>query len=554
MAKKETVVHLEVDITPVEDITKDAIQVIESLKKSLQSTQGQMGETFKDTTVKSFAVDTGKWMKELDDALLCLRLNFGKLKAAIERALAPVGAVVLPVLNRAIVASAAFVNRVGLVLGALFEGSAGTDAVAESADGAAKAEKNLAKAAVSAGKAVKRSLAGFDEIERLEGFDSGGSSAVETTESQVRILSPQLQAITQKILELLEPLKRIDLTPVKQALEKVGSAFASLGSVAGEGLEWLWYQVLTPLAKWIVEKFAPVFLEVLAAAIRAVTAVLKPLIEGFKLIWPVLEPIVSYIGQIVITALEGLKKAFETLAQVFTDKGTVIQGIFANIGVIIQKVWSVVGPVLEAMRQGFSDAFAWISRSVGDTVGYILDAFYGVTQFLSGAFTGDWQRAWNGIGNTLKNCVNGIIGFLNGMLSAVTGALNSVIRAINTLQFTVPDWVPGIGGETMGFRLAAVKTPQIPYLAQGAVLPANKPFLAVVGDQRHGTNVEAPLATIQEAVAAVMQEQMDGMMAGFEAVVQAIRDKDSNVILDGAVIARSVNGYNRKMRIARGGL
>jgi len=85
-------------------------------------------------------------------------------------------------------------------------------------------------------------------------------------------------------------------------------------------------------------------------------------------------------------------------------------------------------------------------------------------------------------------------------------------------------------------------------------LPANKPFLAVVGDQTHGTNVEAPLATIQEAVAAVMQEQMDGMMAGFEAVVQAIRDKDSNVILDGAVIARSVNGYNRKMRIARGGL
>jgi len=554
MAKKETFIHLEVDITPVEDVTKDAIQVIEGLKKSLQSTQGQMGETFKDTAVKSFAVDTGKWVKELDDALLCLRLNFGKLKAAIERALAPVGAVVLPVLNRAIVASTAFVNKVGLVLGALFEGSAGTDAVAESADGAAKAEKNLAKAAISAGKAVKRSLAGFDEIERLEGFGSGGSSAVEATQSQVRILSPQLQAITQKILELLEPLKNIDLTPVKQALEKVGAAFAGLGAVAAEALQWLWYQVLTPLAKWITEKFAPVFLEVLAAAIRAVTAVLKPLIAGFELIWPVLEPIVSYIGQIVVTALEGLKKTFEALAQVFTDKGTVIQGIFANIGVIIQKVWSVISPVLEDMRQGFFDAFAWISQSVGDTVGYILDALYGVTQFLSGAFSGDWQRAWNGIGNTLKNCVNGIIGFLNGMLCAVTGALNSVIRAINTLQFTVPDWVPGIGGETMGFQLSAVKAPQIPYLAQGAVLPANKPFLAVVGDQSHGTNVEAPLATIQEAVAAVMQEQMDGMMAGFEAVVQAIRDKDSNVILDGAVIARSVNGYNRKMRIARGGL
>lgn len=554
MARKESIINIEVDITPVEDATKDAAQMIEALKKSLQSTQGQISQTFKDTAIKSFTVDTAKWVKEMEDGLLCLRLSFGKLKAAIERALAPMAAAVLPVLNRAILAATGFVNQAGLVLGALFEGTAGTDAVAQSADTAAKAENSLAKAAVSAGKAVKRSLAGFDEIERLEGFGSGGSAAVEQSDTQVHTLSPQLQAITQKILELLEPLRSIDLTPAKQALEKVGAAFAALGSVTGDGLEWLWYQVLVPFVKWITEKLAPVFLETLAAAIQAVTAVLKPLMEGFQLLWPVLEPIVSYIGQGVITVLQSLTKAFEMLAQVFADKGVVMQGIFANIGQVIRAVWSVIGPVLEQMRQSFSDTFGKIGQSVGDTVGYILDALYSVTHFLAGMFTGDWQQAWNGVGSTVKNCINSIIGFLNTMISAVTGALNGVIRAVNTLRFTVPDWVPGIGGEVLGFQLSTVAAPQIPYLAKGAVLPANRPFLAVVGDQKHGTNVEAPLETIQQAVAAVMQEQMDGMMAGFEAVVQAIRDKDSNVVLDGAVIARSVNGYNRKMQIARGGL
>lgn len=77
-------------------------------------------------------------------------------------------------------------------------------------------------------------------------------------------------------------------------------------------------------------------------------------------------------------------------------------------------------------------------------------------------------------------------------------------------------------------------------------------ILTVLGDQRRGTNVEAPLSTIQEAVAAVIADQMDGMMAGFEAVVQAIQDKDTTVQIDGDVVGRTANDYNRKMAIVRG--
>jgi hypothetical protein len=99
--------------------------------------------------------------------------------------------------------------------------------------------------------------------------------------------------------------------------------------------------------------------------------------------------------------------------------------------------------------------------------------------------------------------------------------------------------------------------PQIPYLAQGAVLPANKPFTAVVGDQRHGTNVEAPLATIQEAVAMVMGDQTAAILAGFESSVGVQREILQAVLgiqIGDDVIGRATARYNRKMAIAKGGI
>ena len=102
-----------------------------------------------------------------------------------------------------------------------------------------------------------------------------------------------------------------------------------------------------------------------------------------------------------------------------------------------------------------------------------------------------------------------------------------------------------------------LKAPQIPYLAKGAVLPANKPFLAMVGDQRHGTNIEAPLATIQEAVALVMQDQTAAILSGVQASVGIQREILEAVLgiqIGDDVIGRATARYNRKMAIAKGGI
>jgi hypothetical protein len=100
-----------------------------------------------------------------------------------------------------------------------------------------------------------------------------------------------------------------------------------------------------------------------------------------------------------------------------------------------------------------------------------------------------------------------------------------------------------------------MKTPQIPYLTQGAVLPANRPFMAVVGDQRHGTNIEAPLATIEQAVAGVMHDSIQSNLAGHEATVQVLRQILGAVLgirIGDETIARAAQRYEEKMAVVRG--
>ena len=96
-------------------------------------------------------------------------------------------------------------------------------------------------------------------------------------------------------------------------------------------------------------------------------------------------------------------------------------------------------------------------------------------------FTATW---WGNLG---KNAINGLIRW-------IVNGLNKLVDKINSFGFNLPDV---LGGGRVGFNIPKL---QIPQLAKGAVLPPNKPFLAMVGDQKSGTNVEAPLDTIVEAV------------------------------------------------------
>ena len=153
---------------------------------------------------------------------------------------------------------------------------------------------------------------------------------------------------------------------------------------------------------------------------------------------------------------------------------------------------------------------------------------------------------------------NPITRFVKGIANTIIGFVTLIIDAINSL-FHIKFSGLKIGGVQLIPQIDTklLNIPPIPLLAQGAVLPPNRPFMAMVGDQKHGTNIEAPLSTIQEAVAAVMADYEASNLAGHEATVEVLRQLLSAVLgieVGDTAIGQAANRYNQKMAIIKGGL
>ena len=176
-------------------------------------------------------------------------------------------------------------------------------------------------------------------------------------------------------------------------------------------------------------------------------------------------------------------------------------------------------PVLLPIMDGIVEAFFYVLEGVSNAIKGIIEVISGITDFLIGVFTGDWERAWNGITkifegveNTIKGIVNGILGVVESLANGVVDAINTVIRAMNNLNFDIPDWVPGIGGKQFGFNISELNRVSIPRLADGAVIRGGNPFAAILGDQPVGkTNIETPLTTIEDAVRNVVGERTQAL-------------------------------------------
>ncbi len=448
-----------------------------------------------------------------------------------------------------------------------------TDDLAGNLNGAADGAENLTEATTEAGKAAKKSLAPFDEITKLSGKEAstdagggvigGGTSGAVTLPEGSRAEAEKvagpfvavIETVKKKISELLAPLKNVNFRPLISSLNPLGKAFMDLGKTIADALEWAWLEILVPLAEWTIEEAAPAAVDLLSSAFDALNKALEPVSDGLQVLWDDLNPLATFIEEKFIEALEVLRNTFDNLGGTFQSRGEEIRNILSGIGEIFAIVWAGMEPILSAMWTRICTIFEAIGTYISDRIAFVIDGLSGLIDFIAGVFTGDWERAWDGLVEAVKAPINNIIGFVNLLIAAVVASVNSVIDVVNSLSFDVPSWVPGIGGSTFGFDFNRITAPEIPYLAQGAVLPPNKPFMAVLGDQKHGTNVEAPLSTIQEAVAIVMEDMIASNVAGQEAIIAVLKDILEAVLgieIGDDVIGHAVARYNAKMATIRG--
>ncbi len=506
----------------------------------------------------------------------------------------------------------------------------------------AKAMNSYGSAAGNAAKETEkatRSLAGFDEITRLdapqEGTSGGGSSAgpnydfVGQTGAGFSGLLDMVKSFWDTFKAALSP----SIAAWSAAWEQIKATALAVWPQIQAAASGLWTNALQPLLGYLVgtwapgiinafsQAFAPIFGDVLSTYIQiaadwfswwcgivtdAINNILRPALEVLLQIWQdMMAGIQNAWNTYGQPIMDGVVAAFRNLETIFsTLYYTVVEPILSNLIDLLQKLWnehlkqlwddllllfgsvqntiltfwnSVLSPLINWLIASFGPVFSDVFNAVAglvetaiglmaDAIDIILVVLRGLLDFLSAVFRGDWGAAWNAIADTalavwdriksgIKSAVNGIIGFINGMIQAAVNGLNRVIDAINTLSFDVPDWVPGIGGSSLGFDFSHITAPQIPYLAQGAVIPPNREFMAVLGDQSHGTNVEAPLATIQQAVASVMQDYQDGNLAALEQVVAVLRqilEAVYGIHIGDAVIGQAVARYNSRQAIITG--
>ena len=478
---------------------------------------------------------------------------------------------------------------------------------------------------------AKRSLAGFDEIERLDaktGSSGGANYNFDHIASPLGGITDKLKNFWSTFQTLLAP----SVAAWSAAWEQIRNAARAVWPEVQQAALAFWNEGLSPLLTYLSGTFAPgvinAFSEAFAPIVGGVAStaiyVLADLFTwacgiGTDAINGVLIPALDLLLQIWQDLMSGIKTAWDTYGQPLMDGvilafqnledlatllwETIVKPILQNLISVLQQLWSshlkplwddilllvasvanclldlwnnLLAPVAKWIIATFGPAFAEVFNAIADVVGVaagaIADAIdlavvvlRGLTDFLSAVFRGNWDAAWQAIGNTvntvwdkmtnaIKTAVNGIIGFINRMISAVVTGINAVINALNGLSFDLPDI---FGGGHVGFNISTLTAPQIPYLAQGAVIPANREFLAVLGDQSHGTNVEAPLDTIKQAVAEVMEDLQAGQMAGFEAVVAVLREILSAVYgieLTDEDVGRAVQRWQRKQAIATGGV
>lgn len=146
---------------------------------------------------------------------------------------------------------------------------------------------------------------------------------------------------------------------------------------------------------------------------------------------------------IVHSGIENVKGIFDGIKDKVDDIIVKVSEKFPLIGKVIEDVKAYVEPIIENLK----------------------GAFGGITDFISGVFSGNWEQAWNGIKTTFSNIVSGLQNIIKTPLNAIIGFVNKVIDGINSLGFTLPDWLPGDwGGKSFSLNI-----PQIPMLATGGI-------------------------------------------------------------------------------------
>lgn len=407
-------------------------------------------------------------------------------------------------------------------------------------------------------------------------FDSiadGLSSIFETliTGYNTYIL-PVLQGLAEQIKGLLEG-------PLGDAILKIETFLGKLI----DSLKLLWESVLVPLINWIIANLLPVVAEIIDVVGTVAIKVIKSLIKIIGDVADTLSGIIDFLVGVFTgdweLAWQGIKEIADGAWSLIKDivTGTwdaikaVTKGALSIIKSIINVTWNAIKAVTSTVWNAIKKTLFSILNSIKSTVGTVVNA-------IRTKVTHTWKSTWSEATQTLKNAATfifakvgaikdtitnkfnaardavksafeGIVDFIkrpiNQAISIVNNAVGMINSAIGGIEsaFSFGPWsVPTpFGTKTIGFHATFPRVGTIPYLASGAVIPPRSEFLAVLGDQKKGNNLETPESLLRQIV---REESGKGQGNGntYNVTVNASGRKLLDIIIDEAELRRRRNG------------
>lgn len=522
--------------------------------------------------------------------------SLAQIRGNLISAFAPIYNYILPAIRTLLAWLAKLTAVVSVFINSLF------GKTASQADASAKALYNQASATEAAGDAAekaKKQLSGLDEMNRWESNDSsggggGGSSGiapkfdlsdqVDTGKigkiaAVVRELSPYVAAVAagfaawkigKKFLGNLSKAKQLALAVAGAVLMAInvvdmlknginfdnltGYIIGAAAAVTGLGLA---FGVLGGAITAIVAGIV-----LLGVAIRdvikngfnsknltAITVALLTIGGAIAIITGAWIPLlIAAIAAVVVWIVAKWTSIKEWISKTISSIDAAFEQHLANVEAGAAAVVDWVIEKWTAVKDWFSGLWEKVSSGAVAAWDGIKSAFKSVPEWFQSKFRDAWQkvkdvfstggRIWSGIKegieSTFHTVVNAIIRGMNTIIAVPFNKINSVLNTIRNAHFL------GISPFQNMWGVNPLPVPQIPMLARGAVIPANRQFLAVLGDQRNGNNLEAPESLLRQ----IVREEAGSAGSRYEFIARLDRRTLFDEVITEAKLRKGQTGKN----------
>lgn len=380
----------------------------------------------------------------------------------------------------------------------------------------------------------------------------------------------------------------LDFYPLLESISNLTSTFAPILESIGNVLEWIYNNIVLPMLKWLIETGIPTVIN-LASDLAGFFADHQSIIEAFgtalvgafaatkiaelaSSIGGSISTIMLYAKGLIalMTGSSGIIGGIKAIATAIGPGGifAIAVGACIAIGVLLYKNWDKIKEVAGKVWDWIKNKTVTFVNDIGNKLRNLGAKISTIWDNIKSTARQKWNAIWSTIGNLVERIKNGIVGkftsaknkvveifggikdtirnILNKVIGIVNGAIGTVNSAIGGIEsaFSFGPWkVPTpFGSRTIGFTASFPRVPTVPYLAKGAVIPPRSEFLAVLGDQKQGNNIETPEALLRKIVREESGGQQSGGNVRFTAQIN--RRTVFDEIIEEAKLRRDTSGRN----------